>query len=909
MSKVRIGFLFVCCLYVCSGLAQIKLSATVLDRESREPIVGATVTVDGQKKGSAVTDVSGRFVLNVAVGKTLIITYIGYQRLSVKAAEGAFYYLTPDVKRLGEVVVTAQESRGLAGASVIQRHAMEHLQPSSFADLLELLPGGRAHDPLLTAPNTIRLREALPLASSNYATSSLGTSFILDGAPISNNANMQFLASSWESKATTRDFTNRGADMRTIPTDDIERVEIIRGIPSVEYGDMTSGVVRIERKRGGHDLNARLKADMGSKLFHLAKGFEWADRRTLNLSIDYLDAHADPRNTLQNYQRVTLSARFGKLWMGHSHTVQLSTNLDYGGSFDREKVDPDLNYGNVDRYRSAYNRVAALTSVELKPMRVLWFKSFLASVSASYQHDLLSRTRLVQLQRETPAATTLTEGESNAVLLPFTYTASQDVDGKPLNLFAKLNARFQVPARRISNTLLIGIDWNMDKNYGRGQVFNPLRPLYPGTSARARRLSGIRAMHTVSAYAEERIAVSLGRNTFELVGGLRASEMLNLPVHYAMHGQVYCDPRVNAGWTFPKFTFAHRPSFIRIAAGVGRHTKTPTMDQLYPGPAYLDITQLNYYHSNPAYRLINQQTYIIDPTNEALRPARNLKWEISADVNVGGNRLSVTLFREDMRSGFRSSTIYSPFMYKKYDASGVDASKLTAPPSVANLPYSTMSELFGHSEYTNGSRTLKRGIEYTFASERIRRLHTRLTITGAWFVTLYHNSITLMQRPNAVVGGKQIPYAGIYKDNEGVKRQMANTNFTFDTDIPKLRLAFSLSAQCLWFTSSQRQRLSNEPEQYMSADGTVHDWKPADAQDTYLRWLVRRYTDADYRKDTVPFSMNLNLKVTKKLFGDRLNIALFCNKIWDYTPDYENNGTTIRRHVNPYFGLEMNVKI
>ena len=103
--------------------------------------------------------------------------------------------------------------------------------------------------------------------------------------------------------------------------------------------------------------------------------------------------------------------------MGHSHTVQLSTNLDYGGSFDREKVDPDLNYGNVDRYRSAYNRVAALTSVELKPMRVLWFKSFLASVSASYQHDLLSRTRLVQLQRETPAATTLTEGESNAVLL------------------------------------------------------------------------------------------------------------------------------------------------------------------------------------------------------------------------------------------------------------------------------------------------------------------------------------------------------------------------------------------------------------------------------------------------------------------------------------------------------------
>ena len=909
MTKVRIGLLCICCLWTLAGWAQSKLHATVLDRESHEPIVGATITVEGQKKGGAVTDVSGRFVIDTAAGKTLIITYIGYQRLSVRAAEGAVYTLVPDVKRLGEVIVTAQESRGLAGASVIRRHAMEHLQPSSFADLLELLPGGRAHDPSLTAPNTIHLREALPSSNSNYATSSLGTSFILDGAPISNNANMQFLASSWELKATTRDFTNQGADMRTIPTDDIERVEIVRGIPSVEYGDLTSGVVRIERKRGGHDLNARLKADMGSKLFHLAKGFEWNGKRTLNLSADYLDARSDPRNTLENYQRITLSARFGKLWTGEKQDIQLSTNLDYGGSFDRAKVDPDLNYGNVDRYKSTYNRIAALTSVEVKTKRATWFKSFLTSISSSYQHDLLSRTRLVQLQRETPAATTLAEGESNAVLLPFTYTATQDVDGKPFNLFAKLNAHFQLPTHRISNTLLIGIDWNMDKNYGHGQVFDPLRPLYPGTSARARRLSSIRALHTVSAYAEERIAVSVGQNRFELVGGLRASEMLNLPTTYMMHGKVYLDPRVNAGWTFPRFTLTNRSSSVRIAVGVGRHTKTPTMDQLYPGLAYLDITQLNYYHSNPAYRLINQQTYRIDPTNETLCPARNLKWEVSADVNVGGNRLSVTLFREDMRSGFRSSTIYSPFTYKQYDASGINASTLTAPPSVSDLPYTTVAELFGHSECTNGSRTLKRGIEYTFASERIKRFHTRLTITGAWFVTLYRNSITSMQRPSAVVGGKQIPYVGIYKDADGVKNQMANTNFTFDTDIPKLRLGFSVSAQCLWFTSSQRQRLSNAPDQYMSADGSVHDWQPTDAQDTYLRWLVRTYTDADYRKRTLPFCMNLNLKVTKKLLNDRLNIAMFCNKIWDYTPDYRDNGTMIRRHVNPYFGLEMNVKI
>lgn len=43
--------------------------------------------------------------------------------------------------KLGEVVVTAREATGPATASLINRQAMAHLQPSSFSDLIELLPG------------------------------------------------------------------------------------------------------------------------------------------------------------------------------------------------------------------------------------------------------------------------------------------------------------------------------------------------------------------------------------------------------------------------------------------------------------------------------------------------------------------------------------------------------------------------------------------------------------------------------------------------------------------------------------------------------------------------------------------------------------------------------------------------
>lgn len=55
--------------------------------------------------------------------------------------------------------------------------------------------------------------------------------------------------------------------------------------------------------------------------------------------------------------------------------------------------------------------------------------------------------------------------------------------------------------------------------------------------------------------------------------------------------------------------------------------------------------------------------------------------------------------------------------------------------------------------------------------------------------------------------------------------------------------------------------------------------------------------------------MNLNFKVTKKLIQGRINIAMFCNKLWDYTPNYNDGGLVIRRYVDPYFGLETNIKL
>ena len=125
---------------------------------------------------------------------------------------------------LKEVIVTAREAGGMTSSSRISRSAMEHLQPTSFTDLLELLPGNISKDPGMGAVNSISLRETGTLgatgtktSNADYNISSLGTLFLVDGAPINGDANMQGIpnaASDVTSPEYSRDMTNRGVDMR-----------------------------------------------------------------------------------------------------------------------------------------------------------------------------------------------------------------------------------------------------------------------------------------------------------------------------------------------------------------------------------------------------------------------------------------------------------------------------------------------------------------------------------------------------------------------------------------------------------------------------------------------------------------------------------------------------------------------
>ena len=821
-----------------------------------------------------------------------------------------------DPVAIGEVLVTAAESKGPTSSSKIGREAIAHIQPSSIADLMELIPGGRATDPSFGAPQEIRLREAAPSSSANYATSALGTQIQVDGIPISNDANLQYSTSYGSIQEYAN--VNRGVDTRAISTDDIESVEIVRGIPSVEYGDLTSGLVKVKRREGGRDLTARFKADMSSKLFSVGKGFERkgrgdAERTTLNINADYLTAASDPRNPRQSYQRLTGSVRFGRHWQGSAYRYSAGGSLDYTGSFDNKKSDQDLDNGlggPVERYKSNYNRTQFAATFAVEARHRQFFHSLDLTASLSAEFDRIDRWRFVETGSDFAKTWGTEAGEYDAVIIPASYDATLLVDGKPFYGYAKAIAIFNADTERSRNTLRVGADWSMDKNYGRGLVFDVARPFSPQMDSRPRAYDAIPALHKLSFFLEDATTLALGDFRVEATGGVRAASMFNLGRRYTIQGKFYFDPRANVVVALPRFHVAGRNLTLRLGGGVGWHTKFPTMDSLYPDTEYFDFTQLNYWPANPALRRINLRLYTLDPTNYDLRAARNFKWEVRLDADWNDNQLSVTYFREDMTSGFRTTSDYRSFTFRDYDETAIDMEQLDGPPSLDGIPYTEETRLGGYSRSTNGSRTEKSGIEFAFTSQRIRAIATRVTVTGAYFRTNYSNMHPEYLLPTSAPGGQTYPYVGYYFSTDGYLREMCNTNFLLDTQIPRLKLILSTSFQCMWFLGSRNTPVSAWPISYLDEDLVSHPFTAESAADGLLSALVRDSDPTLWRYVTTPFSMNVNLKITKKLYRDKMAVALFVNKLLDYTPDYHtSDGRHIRREVTPYFGMELNIKL
>lgn len=888
----------------------VPVTVQVLN-DLKQPLPNATVRQSQEKK--SVTNPEGIAVLLLPKGKqVLLITLNNYEEkelhLHVENSQTHIVELKKENK-IPEVVITAKEGKGLTSKSVIDRQAMQHLQPSSFADLMELLPGGLSRDPNLSASNRIVLRENTG-GPSSYNTTSLGIQFMIDDNVWNTNANLQTSIddSQMSDIAKNQNTTAIGTDMRTISTNDIEKVEVIRGIPSAAYGDLTSGLVKIERKIGRSPLEARFKADGFSKQYYVGKGFLINKNWSINANMDYLDSKQDPTDEFENYQRITASLRSKLKTTLWQKPLEWRSTIDFSNNIDKKKYDPDTGYVLTDSYKNSNQRVSFTNNFIYKLDAQSIFDKLAINTAIRQGFEKIEQVKLVQLSGPRALSLATTAGENIGIYPNTRYVAESSTDGKPLDLSIFGQASGTRKFGKLNNQYEIGLDWKYSKNFGKGQQWDLATPPSATIGARPREFSDIPAWQNLAFFAGNQMSYNLNQHKFTLYTGLRVSKLLGIDHSYAISKKIFAEPRINFQYNLPHLMIGNYPLKTDVTLGYGILYKQPTLLMLYPNSRFTDYAQVNYYHNDENYRYVNFMTYVQNRENKNLTAAKNVKKEIRLDLSYRDHEFFINYFREDLNNGFRSTLQNQVNTYKKYNTAYIDLSQWGENgPDLTNVPYETIQEFANYTITENGSATIKDGIEFGYISPRIKSINTKFTLTGAWFKTQYRNTVPVLERPGISLAGSSYPYYGLYKSDHGYITENLNYNLIVDTFIPNLGLIVSASLQGSLYNYQKQDQRIPEPISYIDLDGVTHIFTDADRTDAYKQWLVRNVSVSDNLPRRYTYTIRANFKVTKIIYKS-LKTSMFVNRLFSYEHPYYFLGNKIERQAGnkPYFGMELN---
>ena len=182
---------FIACLFLSIGmaLAQTQVSGTVTSSEDGSPVIGASIKVVGTNTGT-VTDVDGKFSLNVAQGAKLEVSYIGMHPKTVNASSNMKVVLNPDSKSLDEVMVVAygtqKKSAFTGSAAVVGAADIAKVQVQNPVNALVGKASGVQINTASGQPGsnpTIRIRG---ISSINAGNSPL---YVVDGIPFDGDLN------------------------------------------------------------------------------------------------------------------------------------------------------------------------------------------------------------------------------------------------------------------------------------------------------------------------------------------------------------------------------------------------------------------------------------------------------------------------------------------------------------------------------------------------------------------------------------------------------------------------------------------------------------------------------------------------------------------------------------------------
>ncbi len=946
MSVLKHILLVLACLLFSLGVrAQgITLSGTVTDKSTGAPVSFATVVVDATEQW-AVADAKGKFVLrNVSVAASIVrvdcLGYVTWARDMKFSKDIDFRVeLSPDNLSLESAIVTAQEDGNSATTTrTIDRMALDHVQLMNVSDISSLLPGGATVDPSLTSEKQFNIRAG----SGEKGSASFGTAVEVDGVRLSNNAS--FVAAS--------DFDNKpvkGVSTNNIASSNIESVEVITGVPSVEYGDMGSGVVKVNLKKGKTPFMVTLSTSPSTKQASVSKGFDLGSTRrgralgVVNASAEYAQSISKQMSPYTAYRRQQLSVSYtNTLSRGIFYTMPLRVTVGVTGNLGgmNSQADPDAVQGTWSMGKdNAIQGHFDLNWLLSKP----WITSVELSGSASYSDrssqertfnsSSINKTVLHGREEGYGIAVPYTAGTVPSVMyIPagYWYNTMCD-DDRPLATKLSFKANHSHLFGKVNNKIKLGVDWTTDRNFGIG-ANSPEMETAP--TFREYRYSDVPTMHNVGVYLEDNIMIPVGTGHINLIAGLRNDNTMIRGSAYGVTSSL--SPRFNAKYTVFKRTARDGKAFRELSfrASWGESVKLPSFAVLFPMPTYRDV---RVFASSTNSANESFEAYYTQPRTVEYNP--NLKWqrnrmmEIGVDADILGTRISLAAYYNRTLNAYRVSTRYDRISYAytmdnalvgvpiaaddraftiNPQSGIVTVSDKTGVLPSQELAYQTYKELSPSYYPDNELNPIDRyGVEWVIEFARIKALQTDIRIDGNWYAYKALGTNQVEYSPTTYRSAKDkmpYPYIGIYYgDNaysNGSESQSLRMNLTLTTHIPRIRMIVSMKLESSLLKYSRTLSETTDGKELARVISNLSDALSTTGESIYAgdNYVVRYPEQYCSYDDLTPRDYLTDLKAAKaagdmSFYNDLLQLSYKSSYLYVFQKDY----------LSPYFSANFSI--
>jgi len=877
-SKLKLPLLFTLLLpvYLSSFAQTSEVKGRVVDANYK-PVEFATVLLQNLSR-STFTDSAGYFFFRLprqyaSPEINLKIAVIGKKTIEKTVPVSSVmtvFVLEDESLTLSEVEINQVRKKQQSNSSIVfDRPALDQIQAFSLADVLNNLPGKKTLAPNLQSPQTITLRtEATGLQAMN---NSFGTAIIVDDIQLSNNANMQnrsvgkFGVSGSEigsQKYGTFDTPFSGLDIRDIPVDNIESIEVITGVASAKYGDLTSGAVIINRQAGKSSYQFSTRINGASTNLSLSKGYvldkKWG---ALNMSVNYLSSLDDPSDLTKKYTRVNANVMWTSyLFKNFKNTM----SVDYSTRFDDVKLDPDddllLKSFAKSRSYSISNR-SSLNLEGIVAKRIDMSIGYSNTYSETYSQRQLNNSPIAIVDKDTTNA--IYEG----YLIPGNYTSVEHVKGNPVNLNGNLGLANEIYTGSVLHQLSIGANIYYAQNHGQGIIVDTTVPRWANQKYQNERPYSYKSLPDIfnyGVYLQDNFKLKILRKDLTFNPGLR---------YDVQNGQANLQPRLNMSYTLN--------NKIELNAAYGISTKGPSLAHRYPSPVYVDIPIKSVSNGSVNESLALFYTDRILPDNGYLKSSQSNQLELGIRISEKLFSTSIFGYYKKDKDGFSTKENFKVYTLPEYTITTLTGGKPIATPNGNYFTRIATVNTVGNS--TNSDNY---GLEWSISSKKVKAIETSITLNNSFNYSYFKLSEESMGKANqAMIDAGKNAWIAVYAPTELVNWNLMSKVSTA-THIPQLGFVINLLADISWMTRQKTNQATKKPIAWLDKDLNRYEIPVFDPQNEDYGYLANNSgSDSEV---SIPFPVaNLSIRIAKEI-KKKIRLSINANNFLNVKTRYYN---------------------